>query len=74
MPYKIADFPDSLATPNGSILVTAVYGYVRSRKRKRSELAVGLDSEGVNLYDVYLTPPDIRLLADIVGRFGPPSF
>jgi hypothetical protein len=66
MTYKIADFPDSLATPNGSILVTAVYGYVNCRKRKRSELAVALDNEGVNLYDVYLTLPDIRLLADFI--------
>ncbi len=52
MLYKVAEFPESLATPNGNILVAPVHGFSNSKKRKRSELAVALDSESVNLYDV----------------------
>lgn len=52
MLYKVAEFPESLATPNGNILAAAVYGLSHCKKRKRSELAVALDSESVNIYDV----------------------
>lgn len=72
--YRVAEFPEGLATPDGNILVAAVYGYLNSRKRKRSELAVAVDCESVNLYDVQLTPPDCDFLADIVIRFGHLSF
>lgn len=52
MLYKIAEFPESLAAPDGTISVTPVHSYLKSKKRKRSELAVALDRESVNIYDV----------------------
>lgn len=58
--YKIAEFPKSLAKPDGNILVAPVHGYLNSRKRKRSELAIALDCESINIYDVPLTPPEGR--------------
>lgn len=48
----LAEFPKNLIAPNGKILVADVYGLVGARKRKRSELAVALDNDSVNLYDV----------------------
>lgn len=59
--YRVAEFPEGLATSDGNILVATVHGYLNSRKRKRSELAVALDCESVNLYDVKLTPPESDL-------------
>jgi hypothetical protein len=41
--------------PTGRYVAGNVYGGVPgSKKRKRSELAVGIDGEGVNIYDVRL--------------------
>lgn len=60
MMYKIAEFPQSLAKPDGNILVAPIYGHSGSRRRKRSELTIALDCEGINLYDVKLTTPPER--------------
>ena len=60
MIYKIAEFPQSLAKPDGNILVAPIDGHSGSRKRKRSELTVALDCESINLYDVNLTTPPGR--------------
>lgn len=57
MMYKIAEFPQSLAKPDGNILVAPIYGHLKSRKRKRSELTIALDCEGINLYEVNPTLP-----------------
>ena len=52
MPYILAEIPQDLAGSPGKILATDVYAVAGSRKRKRSELALGIDREGVNIYDV----------------------
>jgi hypothetical protein len=52
-PYVVASLPRPIDRSNGRYVVSEVYGGVPgSKKRKRSELAVGIDGEGVNLYDV----------------------
>lgn len=52
-PYAIATLPQSIDQSKEQYVVGEVYGGVPgSRKRKRPELAVGVDGEGVNLYDV----------------------
>lgn len=56
-PYTLAEFPKNLIAPNGKILVADVYGLLGARKRKRSELAVALDNDSVNLYDVCASTP-----------------
>jgi hypothetical protein len=49
----VASLPGPVDRSNGGYVVGEVYGGVLgSKKRKRSELAVGIDGEGVNLYDV----------------------
>jgi hypothetical protein len=49
----VASLPRPIDRSNGRYVVSEVYGGVPgSKKRKRSELAVGIDGEGVNLYDV----------------------
>jgi hypothetical protein len=56
-PYVIATLPRSIDQSNGQYVVGEVYGAVPgSRKRKRPEVAVGVDGEGVNLYDVSHMP------------------
>jgi hypothetical protein len=49
----VASLPRPIDRSKGRYVVGEVYGGVPgSKKRKRSELAVGIDGEGVNLYDV----------------------
>lgn len=51
-PYVIAPLPRPVDHVNGRYIVGEVHGIVRGTKRKRSEVAVGIDGEGVNIYDV----------------------
>ena len=49
----MATLPRPIDHSNGRYVVGEVLGGAPgSKKRKRSELAVGVDGEGVNLYDV----------------------
>ena len=70
MLYRVAEFRKSLATPDGNILVAAVHGPSNSRKRKRSQVAVALDRESVNIYDVRPFKEKIYgIIADPLVRF-----
>jgi len=51
-PYTIASLPKPLDDESGRIQTAPVYGLRSSRKRKRHEVAVGIDGEGVNIYNV----------------------
>lgn len=52
-PHIIATLPQPIDRKNGRYVVgEVVSGRVGTKKRKRSELAVGIDGEGLNLYDV----------------------
>jgi len=49
----VASLPRPIDHSNGRYVVADVHGgALGSKKRKRSELAVGVDGEGVTLYDV----------------------
>jgi len=49
----VASLPRPIDHKNGRYVVGDVYGGAPgAKKRKRSELAVGIDGEGLNLYDV----------------------
>ncbi|KZF26912.1 hypothetical protein L228DRAFT_258267 [Xylona heveae TC161] len=51
-PYILADLPHPLGSAGNRILATSVTVGDGSRKRKRAELAVGIDGEGLNIYQV----------------------
>jgi hypothetical protein len=52
-PYIVATLPRPIDHEDGRYVVGDVFGGAAgSKKRKRSEVAVGIDGEGVNLYDV----------------------
>ncbi|PVH79223.1 hypothetical protein DL98DRAFT_516271 [Cadophora sp. DSE1049] len=52
-PYVVATLPQPIGHAKGQYVVAEVYGGAPgAKKRKRSELVVGIDGEGVNLYDV----------------------
>lgn len=73
-PLTLAEFPKNLIAPNGKILVADVYGLVGARKRKRSELAVALDNDSVNLYDVRFNADlEEQLLTETDFRFDQQS-
>lgn len=50
-PHTLASLPPSV---HGRTLASIVYGLRGSRKRKRTEVAVSVDGEGVNIYNVRL--------------------
>ncbi|KAI1073434.1 hypothetical protein F5B20DRAFT_516065 [Whalleya microplaca] len=52
-PYVLTSLPRPLDPTTGRYVVSEVYGSeLGSRKRKRHELAVGIDGEAVNIYNV----------------------
>ncbi|OTA99355.1 hypothetical protein M426DRAFT_68006 [Hypoxylon sp. CI-4A] len=52
-PYVLATLPRPLDPATGRYVVSEVYGSAPgSKKRKRHELAVGIDGEAVNIYNV----------------------
>ena len=51
-PYDLAHIPQDLARSSGQILAAEVHAVAGSKKRKRSEIALAIDREGVNVYDV----------------------
>ncbi|KHJ31279.1 hypothetical protein EV44_g2212 [Erysiphe necator] len=55
-PYVISSLPQSISSFEDTYLASEVYGWTPGqKKRKRSELAVGINGEGVNLYDISAT-------------------
>lgn len=49
----MASLPRPIDPKNGRYMVGEVFGsQPGSKKRKRAELAVGIDGEGINLYEV----------------------
>lgn len=50
--YVIADMPNDLIGSAGRVLVEDVYAIAGLKKRKRSEIAVAINRQGVNIYDV----------------------
>jgi hypothetical protein len=52
-PYVVASLPQPIDTSGNPYTAAEVYGAAPgAKKRKRSELAVGINGEGVNIYDV----------------------
>lgn len=52
-PYTLVELPKNPIAPNGRTFASDIYALVGSKKRKRSELAIALDNESINIYDVY---------------------
>jgi hypothetical protein len=71
-PYVVASLPRPIDHSSGRYVVGEVYGGAAgSKKRKRSELAVGIDGEGVNLYDVSLLFANLSCFNLMNVRFLP---
>jgi hypothetical protein len=54
-PSVLAQLPRPLQGLNGRTQLGEVYSLVGSKKRKRYEVAVAVDGEGVNIYNVRLS-------------------
>ncbi|KAK4695805.1 hypothetical protein P7C71_g2011, partial [Lecanoromycetidae sp. Uapishka_2] len=71
-PYTVAEISRDITGASGNILSADVHTVVGSKKRKRTELALAIDHEGVNIYDYLLkqSSPVHRAPFDAGGR-GP---
>ena len=55
-PQVIAEIPQDIIGSHGKILPSDIYAVVGSQKKKRSEIALVIDRQGVNIYDVQSLP------------------
>lgn len=53
-PYLLAEVQQDLTGLHGNVLASDVVAVAGSRKRKRSELALAVDRQGIKVYDVSL--------------------
>ena len=53
-PYHLADIPHDLTGLPENVFAADVLAVTGYRKRKRSELALAIDRQGINIYDVRL--------------------
>lgn len=60
MAYTLADIPHDHTGSSGRLLVGDVNAITGSKKRKRSEIAVAVNHQGVNIYDVLALVLSIR--------------
>ena len=68
-PYIVASLSRPIDHSNGRYVVGVVHsGAPGSKKRKRSEVVVGVDGEGVNVYDVGYKPRILEISL-ICGRY-----
>ncbi|EGP90408.1 uncharacterized protein MYCGRDRAFT_108182, partial [Zymoseptoria tritici IPO323] len=51
-PYAIASLPTPFDAEKGRILAAPIHSISGSRKRKRHEVAVGIDGESLNIYSI----------------------
>ena len=51
-PYATATLAKPLDSAHGRTWIAPVHGIREGKKRKRHEVAVGVDGEGVNIYNV----------------------
>ena len=60
-PFTLASLPHMISSTGGRIHATSVCSVSGSKKRKRTEIAVALDGEGIFIYSVslYKCTPDI---------------
>ena len=55
-PYLLTEIQQDLTGLHGNVLASDVVAVTRSKKRKRSELALAVDHQGIKVYDVSLIP------------------
>lgn len=51
-PFTLASLPTAISARDGRTHAAGVCSISGSKKRKRTEIAVGLDGEGVSIYSV----------------------
>ena len=51
-PQVIAEIPQDITGSSRNILSSDVYAVAGSQNKKRSEIALAIDRQGVNIYDV----------------------
>ncbi len=51
-PYILSTLPEGPSAGEGRVHAADIHSLAASRKRKRSELALAIDHQGVNIYDV----------------------
>jgi len=53
-PFTLTSLPRPFDSQRGKTWATPVYGYKSQKRRKRPEVVVGVDGEGISVYNVRL--------------------
>ena len=73
-PFLLAEIPQDLTGLPGNVLASDVLAVAGSKKRKRSELALAIDRQGISIYDVSHHPVlqgqsnELRVIKDSVVK------
>lgn len=67
-PFTLASLPRPINTINGRTLAAGVCSISSAKKKKRTEIAVGVDGEGILLYSVGCTIPEIWMIGLFFSR------
>ena len=67
-PYTLATLPVPLNASHGKILAADIHSLSGPRKRKRPELAVAVDNDGINIYSVFLATVILLYNTDTLFR------
>ena len=54
-PHLLTKLPKPFESEKSRVYTADIHSITGSGKRKRSEIAVAIDDEGINLYDVSIT-------------------
>lgn len=65
-PYVLATLPRPLDHTGGQIAAKEVYGQRDGQRKKRTELAVGIDGETASIYDVRLPEYIVKIQSDLL--------
>jgi hypothetical protein len=64
-PVVITALPRPVIQSTGGYMISDVYGGVEGqRKKKRAELAIGIDGEGVSIYNVRSKRDEVSLVTE----------
>lgn len=55
LPFTLASLPAPYNSATGRTLASPVYGLRGQKWRKRSEVAVAVDGDGITIYNVHIT-------------------
>jgi hypothetical protein len=72
-PFTLASLSKPISASNGQVHAAGVWSVSGIKKRKRTEVAVGLDGEGVSIYSVCFFLSRLEASTQTFGSYKTPN-